>query len=530
MAALGWYLTPRDLFNMRFFRMTSVMANKNYKFSPLDPDTYVWVDASRYSTLTALSGSVGDGSEISSWRDVVKSDVNLNKNSTDPCPKYKTNIINGMPVIRFSGTETLIKNSDLGLKNLSGITVAAVIRTTTPYLDQAIFSTKTNSGINSRIYFGPPGGQIGGRRTDGDLFEPTGSYGVSPNTTVVQIMSINYSAGTSILHINGSIRRNGSFQTEGNTDNTESKSVVVGGMASDVGGVVSDKRFQGDIAELFVIKRAMNESEINDVYNYLAGKWGFSSYEKDIANNPNLLYWLDSRDIETMKGSGGTTVIDSGDVYTWNNKKKDATTKFTQITTNKPKWKSSTVSSLPGVQFAKPCVMGASDLSAFKSIGGITIISVAAITSAPDTFGGRVTHIGGDGVAQSFQYTALNSSNATSFGIIRKNTDANSSAALGNWTMNKPSILTGTVDFNLPTYNKAYRDGVFVSQAATSPTAGVTEWNAMYNVTIGGEIIPSLNVWMFDGYIYEVMMFNKALTGSELDLIHNYLKQKWNIV
>ena len=66
---------------------------------------------------------------------------------------------------------------------------------------------------------------------------------------------------------------------------------------------------------------------------------------------------------------------------------------------------------------------------------------------------------------------------------------------------------------------KAYINGVLVATVPHTPSAAIT-------YLLGADGTPLAN--FFNGYIQEVLFFNKTITGGEVNQLVTYLQTKWN--
>lgn len=88
-------------------------------------------------------------------------------------------------------------------------------------------------------------------------------------------------------------------------------------------------------------------------------------------------------------------------------------------------------------------------------------------------------------------------------------------------SFNTPTLWTVASSF---TAYQAYRNGV-----AWAPYAGGPEWNKPSRIFIGGSINGSSNSRAFDGYVAEVIVYNKVLRTEERKAVEQYLISKYGI-
>jgi hypothetical protein len=72
----------------------------------------LWLNASQGVTTDGTTPAV-DGDTIQQWNDLSASAANATQTTPASKPTYKTNILNGNPVIRFSGSQSMLTSSFL---------------------------------------------------------------------------------------------------------------------------------------------------------------------------------------------------------------------------------------------------------------------------------------------------------------------------------------------------------------------------------------------------------------------------------
>ena len=235
-------------------------------FDPATLNPVFWV---RADSLSALA----DGDPVSTWPDLSASPNDLTATTTAR-PTYKTNILNGHPVVRFAGNPQTMKTADA----------------THPVISQpyTVFVVGKASG-NSQTWIAPYSG-LGGllihRINGADHFEWLyagsawfgGSIGSVSSTDAFWDLQFVVD-GASSYH-----RMNGRYIIAGSPGTSALGGVKLGSCA-DIGGYW----LTGDIAEVLIFPSALSAADQWDVNNYLRDR-----YALDIRRWSNLVFDGDS--------------------------------------------------------------------------------------------------------------------------------------------------------------------------------------------------------------------------------------------
>jgi hypothetical protein len=220
---------------------------------------------------------IDDGTAVRLWSDQSGNGYDATQATSAARPTYIASGLNGLPVVRFDGTDDRmgLVSSSLGmLRNVGGATIFAVVKYPANALGNISFSASVGTSSSARLSLVQDVSnkiQIAGRRLDADSFESAIQPGTITNIFVIHSGILNYSDAKAFNYINGAL--NGTddpFQTVGNTSDTNSNNISIG-----ASGVPSN-HLNGDIAEIIVYNRALNTSELAQVHRYLARKWGIA--------------------------------------------------------------------------------------------------------------------------------------------------------------------------------------------------------------------------------------------------------------
>jgi len=247
-------------------------------WTPAAIATDLWVDAADSSTLfDAVSGGslVASDGEIARAEDKSGRGFNATQSGATLKPLRKVAVQNGLDAMLFDGSNDLLNCLTAGgiLRNVPGATLIAVRQhTISPSLNRVEFqaSNGTNAA-QARAAIGAGGvfvnrNYAGGRRLDADGFASSGFVALSGTGWGVHIGVFDYANSDCFQWTNGTADgSNTSFQTAGNTSNTDSLAVEIG------------RTFVGYIGEIIVLDYAADASTRQLFEGSLHWKWGLQS-------------------------------------------------------------------------------------------------------------------------------------------------------------------------------------------------------------------------------------------------------------
>lgn len=240
------------------------LVSKRYTPSGSNPDTVsgliLWFKA---DAITGLN----DGDPVTTWNDSSVSANNATQATASQKPLYKTNILNGKPVVRFDGSnDELVTINNTGISGNYTLTVFAVFKSTVSPADYpAIFSQNpgtTDLGVSLTL---------NGNRPALDSWINRWRVDNAINTTDFYVVSITKAAGA--LSPNSTIYHNGTSQAgavEGanGTPNVTSAVMRIGSLDN-----LANRYITGDLAELIIYNAVLSTSDRQAVERYLALKY-----------------------------------------------------------------------------------------------------------------------------------------------------------------------------------------------------------------------------------------------------------------
>jgi len=233
----------------------------------------LWLDASEDSSLTF------NGNTVSEWRDLSGNGRHMEQGTAVAQPDATTRTQNGRRVLDFQSGQFMLGNAaSLNvLRDKPGGT-GFVVGKLDGTASQQVFFLATISGSNALARYlvdNDPASntwRVGGRRLNSDSFDSVALNGSVDTNSNVLTGVLDYANSDAFLYENGSLLgSNTSFQTDGNTFDTDSDAVAIG--ASPAG---TSAFLNGFIGEIILYQRALSATERQRVERYLGVKWGIT--------------------------------------------------------------------------------------------------------------------------------------------------------------------------------------------------------------------------------------------------------------
>lgn len=253
------------MFRAGFPGILPVTGKGSSIFSPSDiSDLALWLDASDASTITEDVG-------VSVWVDKSENGRDIANTTGTEQPLIGSVQINGLDTVTFDGTDDILYNASPFMYDEGALTIFAVIKGAAQEDNRIIaergggfyapFQTRRSSNFDQlTAYIKSTTTTLYDNSTAGtSLFDDTPKIGVSVDTGSAIINYANGGTGTS-----HSYTRSGVFTFD---------NFAVGAVKY-VGSEAS--HFAGDIGEVVIFGRVLNDTEKNLIGNYLASKWGVS--------------------------------------------------------------------------------------------------------------------------------------------------------------------------------------------------------------------------------------------------------------
>src|SRR5215471_9045052 len=255
-----------------------------------------------------------DGTAVSSWGDSSASGIALTQATSANQPIFKTNILNGNPVVRFDGIDDRLRAaSTLGLSQPN--TIFIVVGNWNSSTAGNLVDVATGDGARQLVAY-DTGVALG-------FYAGTGFVSDAPATHPGYIcISALFNGASSTINVNG---------TQVLTGNPGSNGLGQPTIGSDGGNA-----FGGDIAEIIVFNRALTAAERANVENYLGNKYGIQTsgtsapfFDKFSATDTGFTNTISGGDLDPFTQNNqiayavSSGVLTAGNTYYWRVRGKD---------------------------------------------------------------------------------------------------------------------------------------------------------------------------------------------------------------
>ncbi len=225
---------------------------------------------------------LADGAAVATWPDSSGNGYDATQATAAAKPTYKAGIRNGKPVVRFDGGDWLVlSGAGLGLlRNVTGATVIAVLQTALPGTGTYAIFISTGAGAGAarftlaREYSVATNADIRARRLDADVVAEIHGAGLTAGAWSVATGRVDLSGANRTARLwqsGGLLATSDTFLTSGSTSDTASLGIGIGAAPAAGANAIT-----GDIAELLVWSRALDDGERRRVEHYLGRKYGIA--------------------------------------------------------------------------------------------------------------------------------------------------------------------------------------------------------------------------------------------------------------
>jgi hypothetical protein len=257
----------RMLFNSKL--STAQTLTKSSPVNDID-NLALWYETTMPKSFDDLEAD--NNKAVTTWYDLSPNKVNA---TSAGAPKYMTDVVNGLPVIRFAGTATDYLTFDGSAIVNSNYTVFTVdARRGTPNFNTILGGTGTSAFQNfHHLYYNSTTFRIahyGDGSAGIDYINYTIPGYVSP---IFQIKSTTFSSS-----VGRSYYENGTLRSS--ITSSGAKTPIASWVGSAIGRFTTNY-FTGDIAEIIIFNRALTKTERKDVEQYLGAKWDITPIGTD---------------------------------------------------------------------------------------------------------------------------------------------------------------------------------------------------------------------------------------------------------
>lgn len=232
---------------------------------------------------------------------------------------------------------------------------------------------------------------------------------------------------------------------------------------------------------------------------------------------PDLGTWIDFSDVATR-----TDV--STDIDAISDKSGNGCGFTAQASGQRPAIATAQQNGLDGADFAKAdsdyMNIDASCLDLFRNIPGWTVFVVTDNINS----GGGTSVFAAQSGGQAKTVINRHVTGHILSGIRRLSANGSSMAGVSTEFGTAPIVITQHVDFSVPRH-AVRRDGAEEGTVDTITTGGNSEDIDANHIRIGTNVASAF----YGGYVYEILVYKRALTTTEIQQVETYLGDKWGV-
>nr|HPN67518.1 LamG domain-containing protein [bacterium] len=479
----------------------------------------MWLKA---DSITGLN----DNDTVSNWPDSSGNNRYAAQSTSSYQPIYKTNVLNGQPVIRFDGADDALPIMDSNPQSMTSISMFMV--------------HQINSGATSSSYYplilggdGNTTGQYLGFETQNsysgssaDIVDVFGGYGNDARATLKNEAAFGswkmWSTVSQNTVFNTKMYVNGTPATMSSTGTDQNLSVKISTAAGDnwgnIGGThysVSPSFYKGDIAEVLIYNRALSDTERRTVEQYLANKYNLNTSNQPITTKKDNL--IKQEGSNSTKLTTGAAQADANTVALWHLDETGGSGAFIKDGSGNSNNGTPTGTSVAnGISGKARSFNGSSDYvltgttsfpSGDSSYTDSVWIKMNTLPSSGSYY--KIMEYGTCGTNQMNGMSIYNNSGTMQFGNYNYGSDTfvNYSFIAGQWYL-LTVVHSGTSKI-------FYVNGSLVSTVTSIPTLSITTTRGMYIGAGDGGSCASLSYY-FNGIIDEVKISDIARTADEI--------------
>lgn len=492
----------------------------------------------RFQAATLQQLGLKDGDSVTEWQDLA--DPNFVDGTLLPItgkntPVLATDILNGKPVVRFNNSQVLGTNSFDWPDVSSGVTIVAVCTG-----DQSGLSGERLCGIGKAdgtagqyLAFDASISVAGADTGSGARFNNGKSLVAAQNPLDtgfhVAVLSIGQSDSYRDVRYYVDSSEPQTFDTLANPANkitlpATGNGFIVGSSWVN-GSVATSDMFTGDLAEILVYNSELSEAEIEQAVDYLSGQYGLGDYTPV---TDDMVIHLDASSISEL--ADGDDVSEWTDIATADSING---TLFPVGSNALPTYHSETINGKSAVRFTNGQVLSTGDFSWLDVNDGLTICAVLTGDSSGQT-GERAFGIG-DKMGASGKVVVFDASTDT------EGADGGSGYRFNNGKMlvkaANPLDTNYHIVFLQIDQSWQYRSGAYyVDQLSAQVFDNKASETNQLTLPATGNTLTLGTSWIngslgtadyYSGDIAELMVFNRMLSGAEMQIILKDMYQKY---
>jgi hypothetical protein len=472
----------------------------------------MWFDANKASTIKSGSdctGSVSADGTVGCWQDRTGNGYDMKQATSSQRPVYKTSILNSKPIIRFDGSNDVLRTGDMSDTSATPYTFFAVYKDTpTTGYSGYFFDNEAEililgkwSGAGNKIQF-----------NNGNSWSST----IDDTDTHQIVTFVLNGSSDGRIYMNGALKLDGQSYTNRKIGGT----VALGGRWS-----TSYTTYQnGDMAEFIVYNAALNDANRVAVEESLGTKWGIDVGEGPAGVVGGLQLWLNANDTTTLFTNTGCTTAasSSNNIACW----KDKSNNGNHFTASgyQPHYAADALNSKKGLVFDGTEYLTSTNDSSITGNANLSVIITAKFDDANSsksdaslfgwggTAAGAAAILGQTGTSISTILAGFDTG-----GVKVDNPDSDTAAKVISWVRSNATNQRGED-------HKIYVNGLYQAFTKHSSDSGaVSIATGKYRVGSSPDGQTSKS------RISEVAVYNKALTNADREKIEAEMGTRWGI-
>jgi hypothetical protein len=242
----------------------------------LTPDKIPGINIAAWFSTMESGSVILDGTTVSQWRDISGNNRHVTQAIKANQPTYTPDGLNRKPALSFDGADWLFNaNPGALLRNVASGTVAAVMNYTDATIQRIPIAAMNGTGAGVRLGAMLQSAgilNIASRRLDAEqpFSTVTSPPAYTNGTNVIQVGVARYSAGALDQFVNGAAAGTGSFPSSGNSSDTDSATLVIGGTSADDGATVNINQMLGFVSEVLITNTALSTTDRQQLEGYFA--------------------------------------------------------------------------------------------------------------------------------------------------------------------------------------------------------------------------------------------------------------------
>lgn len=454
------------------------------------PGLVQWLDADQETGLS-------DGDNVSSWTDQSGNGNHATQATAANQPKWYDEWIVGKAALVFEGDDWLQVPD--ALLDIDGATQFVVARMALPVTSSSAFLVgfRTVSSGNGRWY----------------IFNNSGTWRTMVGDTAGDVGGeVDYDLHRFMLRADGATKT-----AKVDDDSTTYSDAQTGSISHhrEVGSLGGTNRWQGQITEVIVYNRALSDAEVTDVENYIDDKWFPTPAGNDPVGISGCVLWLDA-DQEAFS--------DGDRPARWRDRSNHEHDAVQATSGERPFFRTGVVGSKDAMEFDATAGSWMQLLSgpSFDMAAGTTFVVAQASTASGMVLSQQHRNPADFGQAKHRWYVTFD-------------TGPQVTESMGGSTYadEPPVVLTfSDISLDTPYVLMAQSDGTDQDGAARCPIQTDSASVAMSGTTgtrVLGRISPDGTSEQFDGYIAEIVHYNRRLTDAEVSQVTTHLANKYGL-